>query len=136
MQTKAIILAAFLYGLAGAAPTADKKNVPITKEEMNALTSGGLKVRAELPVITTRSAAKKNAPITEDEYASLMKAGIKVRGESQDLAVRDNTMNCGHKVSGKGGSNGHGKWIPFSSLPMRRTNSVRITIPPDIYYTC
>lgn len=137
MQTKAIIIAALLYGLAGAAPTAGKKNTAITKEEYAKLRDNGLKVRDELPVITTRSAKKKNTPISKEEYAKLRDAGVKVRGESShDLTVRDKTMNCGHLVTGSGGSNGHGKWIPVKQFAKAADEFCMYLSYRDISYIC
>jgi hypothetical protein len=69
-----------------------------------------------VPAITTRS-PKMNEPITDAEYKALQAAGLKVRAEDDhELITRDSTMNCGHLVSGKGGSNGHGKWVPVQAF--------------------
>ena len=64
--------------------------------------------------------ASVNQPITDGEWAALNSGGLNKRiaeaDSSNDLEARDSVMNCGHTVTGKGGSNGHGKWVPVSQF--------------------
>lgn len=75
-----------------------------------ATTSSSLSKRGDSPSV--------NQPITDAEWENLKAAGLGKRStdtdtdESAALVARDYTMNCGHLVTGKGGSNGHGKWVP------------------------
>lgn len=106
MYAKSLLAAAFLATFVAAAPAPGTVNAPITDIEWDALTSGGLKARSLTGV---------NVPITEEEMKALEVAGLKARSEGS-LVARDHKMNCGHKVTGKGGSNGHGKWIPVGEF--------------------
>ncbi|KAH9900214.1 hypothetical protein F4778DRAFT_792117 [Xylariomycetidae sp. FL2044] len=101
MHAQTLFFAALLAGLGSTDPLPDK-DVPITQAEWTALREGGLKARASV-----------NVPITKDEMAALVAGGLKPRG---GLDARDKVMNCGHKVNGKGGSNGNGKWIPVQQF--------------------
>lgn len=105
MYAKAFLIAALLSSLAVGNPVPGK-NRPITDKEWEALKSGGLKNRAP--------GGSVNVPITEAKMKALRDAGL--AGRSDGLAARDKVMNCGHLVSGIGGSDGHGKWIPVSQF--------------------
>ncbi|GFF52467.1 hypothetical protein IFM61606_06423 [Aspergillus udagawae] len=80
------------------------RNVPISDAEWEALTEAGLKRRADI-----------NKPISDVEYAALEAGGLTTKGVNE-LEARDHVMNCGHRVTGKGGSNGHGKWVPVAQF--------------------
>lgn len=125
MQVKAVFATALLCALTGASPIlsgssqvaarSPDRNVPITDKEMAELNASGAKVRSE-STVAVRS-PKKDEPITDEELKALEAAGLKVRdGEEHELITRDKVMNCGHLVSGKGGSNGHGKWVPVQAF--------------------
>ncbi|XXH02556.1 hypothetical protein Hte_008933 [Hypoxylon texense] len=102
MYTKIFLIAALLSSLTAGNPVPGK-NQPITDKEWQALKAGGLKARGSV-----------NVPISEAKMKALRDAGL--AGRSDGLAARDKVMNCGHLVSGSGGSNGHGKWIPVSQF--------------------
>ncbi|KAI0379831.1 hypothetical protein F5Y04DRAFT_282307 [Hypomontagnella monticulosa] len=106
MYAKAIITAVLLSAFAAGTPFPAEVNQPITDAEMQALKDIGLKTRAP--------AGSLNVPITEAEMKALRDAGLDSR--SDGLTPRDKKLNCGHKVNGKGGSNGHGKWIPVAQF--------------------
>jgi hypothetical protein len=105
MYTKAIFAATFLSVMAAANPVPGDVNVPISDAEWQALRDSGLKPRATV-----------NQPISDAEWQALEDAGLKARDDSSSLVTRDKVMNCGHLVTGKGGSNGHGKWIPVAEF--------------------
>ncbi|KAK7959367.1 uncharacterized protein PG986_004221 [Apiospora aurea] len=105
MYARSFIAALLLTGLVAGSPMPGK-NQPITDDEWAALKSGGLKARSPKSV---------NQPITDDEWSALKSGGLKARDDG-GLEARDHKMNCGHKVNGKGGSNGHGKWIPVAQF--------------------
>lgn len=106
MYIKALLATFMLSSLALATPLPGDINVPITDTEWEALRAGGLKARSNV-----------NQPITAPEWAALEGAGLTARNESSSQNVaRDSVMNCGHHVTGKGGSNGHGKWVPVKEF--------------------
>ena len=63
--------------------------------------------------LARRGAAKVNQPITDAEMAALQAGGLTTTGTK---VKRDKVMNCGHLVTGYGGSNGHGKWVPVADF--------------------
>lgn len=99
---------AFLVALAAASPVPGNVNVPISDAEWTALRSDGLKAREAQSTV--------NQPISDAEWQALKDAGLKRRdnGDGSSIVARDNVMNCGPHVTGKGGSNGHGKWVPVA----------------------
>ena len=114
MYGKILLTVTLLAGLVAANPMPQGKgkvNQPISDTEWDALRSGGLRAR---------SAAKVNQPITDAEYQALNDGGLRRRNVSEEaassLVARDSTMNCGHLVTGSGGSNGHGKWVPVQQF--------------------
>ncbi|KAI2626992.1 hypothetical protein GGS26DRAFT_592612 [Hypomontagnella submonticulosa] len=100
----AFLLSAFVTG--NPMPKNPKKNQPITDAEWKALKEGGLKARAPKTSV--------NVPITDAEMKALRDLGLDTT--SSGLMTRDYKMNCGHLVTGSGGSNGHGKWIPVKQF--------------------
>ena len=107
MHQKAVLLMALLPFLTSAIPAPADVNVPITDVEWAALKDGGL---------DRRGAASVNQPITDAEWQALEAGGLDTRDNGVSLAKRDKVMNCGHRVTGKGGSNGNGKWIPVAQF--------------------
>ena len=111
MFCKTIIAASILAWLVIANPVPANVNQPITDSEWDNLYSGGLQ---------RRHGAKVNQPITDAEYQALSDGGFNRRNASDEtissLVVRDKTMNCGHLVTGKSGSGGHGKWVPVQQF--------------------
>jgi hypothetical protein len=103
-KTLSVLLFSFLVA-ANAAPA--NVNVPITEEEWEALRANGLQ---------RRDAANVNLPISTTEWQNLEAGGLFARDQENAFTKRDKVMNCGHKVTGKGGSNGHGKWIPVGQF--------------------
>lgn len=106
------ILAAFAF-TAGISATPVPANVdaPISDAEWQALRDGGLKVRSAQSTV--------NQAINDAEWQALEDGGLSRREDAASIFKRDKVMNCGHRITGKGGSNGHGKWIPvqqFSDL--------------------
>ena len=90
-------------------PIPGSQNAPITDAEWQALQEGGLKARG--------SDASVNQPISDAEYQALQDGGLTKRQDSpSELFKRDKVMNCGHLITGKGGSNGHGKWVPVQQF--------------------
>ena len=87
-----------------ASPLPADIDVPISDAEWQALKDGGLKVR--------NAQSSVNQPISDAEWQALEDGGLSKREDAASLFKRDKVMNCGHLVTGKGGSNGHGKWIP------------------------
>ncbi|XXH00591.1 hypothetical protein Hte_006939 [Hypoxylon texense] len=106
MYAKPIFIAALLSAFVAATPVPAEVNQPITDAEWQALRDAGLKARVPGSV---------NVPITDAEMKALRGLGLDSRS-GEGLLPRDRKMNCGHKVNGKGGSNGHGKWIPVAQF--------------------
>lgn len=107
MHHKSVLLIALLPFFTSAIPAPGNVNVPITDAEWSALQAGGL---------ARRSPATVNQPITDSEWEALEAGGLSKRANDIAFAKRDSVMNCGHLVTGKGGSNGHGKWIPVAQF--------------------
>ncbi|KAI1179825.1 hypothetical protein F4777DRAFT_401181 [Nemania sp. FL0916] len=122
MYTKFFVSAALLCSVASAVPAPASVNVPISDAEMQRLKDGGLKVR---------SPANVNVPITQAEMRALEDGGL--AGRSDGLQARDKVMNCGHLVTGKGGSNGHGKWIPVDQFGQVADTFCSAYVGTDIY---
>ncbi|KAI1501828.1 hypothetical protein F5X99DRAFT_428071 [Biscogniauxia marginata] len=104
MYIKPFFAIALLSALVASTPTPGTVNAPITDEELERLRESGLKVRS----------SSVNLPITDAEMRALENGGL--AGRSANLQARDKVMNCGHLITGKGGSNGHGKWIPVDQF--------------------
>lgn len=102
-KTAAVLVSLYAF-LTVANPVPADVNVPITDPEWSALQEGGLQ---------RRDAASVNQPITDSEWQAL---GLSPTDDGVSLTKRDKVMNCGHHVTGKGGSNGHGKWIPVAQF--------------------
>ena len=84
-------------------------DVPISESEWQSLREGGLKTRSAQSSI--------NQPITGVEWQALQQGGLSKREDAPaSIFRRDKVMNCGHKVTGKGGSNGHGNWVPVDTF--------------------
>ncbi|KAL8794953.1 MAG: hypothetical protein Q9195_002535 [Heterodermia aff. obscurata] len=100
-------LAIFLLRLRliAANPLPSNVNTPISEAEWASLRSGGLESRA------TRTNATINQPISSSEWQALQAGGL-----SGALVARDKVMNCGRLITGKGGSHGHGVWIPVGDF--------------------
>ncbi|KAI2633333.1 hypothetical protein GGS21DRAFT_129008 [Xylaria nigripes] len=116
-----IAAAALLLTVVSAVPTPGSVNVPISAEEMQRLKDAGLKARS----------SSINVPITDAEMSALESAGL--AGRSVGLEARDKVMNCGHHVNGKGGSNGHGKWIPVNEFRKVADKFCGAYVGTDIY---
>ncbi|KAI0405235.1 hypothetical protein F4802DRAFT_189283 [Xylaria palmicola] len=121
MYTKLFLSVALLSALASSVPTPGDVNVPISDEELQRLRDAGLKARG--PAV--------NVPITEAEMHALEDGGLSGRGDG--LRARDKVMNCGHLVSGKGGSDGHGKWIPVDQFSQVANQFCGAYVGTDIY---
>ena len=104
---RAALLISLLPFLASAIPAPADINVPITDAEYASLYDGGLE---------RRHAANVNQPITPAEWENLESSGLGRRDGIDSIIKRDKVMNCGHLVTGKGGSGGHGKWIPIAQF--------------------
>ncbi|KAI1366809.1 hypothetical protein F5Y08DRAFT_350703 [Xylaria arbuscula] len=150
MYTKFFLTATLSSLLVSASPTPASVNQPITDAEMQALVDGGLKVRSPNP-------AEVNQPITDEEMQALIDGGLKVRSlakavnapitarelealnaggllnNTNSLAARDKVMNCGHLVTGSGGSDGHGKWIPVDKFQQQADEFCRAYVGSEIY---
>lgn len=109
MHISSILAATTLLALSAANPVPATVNAPISDAEWDALRDAGLKTRDAQP-------ATVNQPISDDEWQALKDGGLTRRSDSSTLIARDKTLNCGHRVNGKGGSNGHGKWIPVAQF--------------------
>ncbi|CAJ2506457.1 Uu.00g005870.m01.CDS01 [Anthostomella pinea] len=120
MYTKSILAAALLSTIVASSPMPADVNVPITDAEMQALEAGGLKARG----------GSVNVPITDAEMAALEAGGLNSR---IDIQARDKVMNCGHLVTGKGGSNGHGKWVPVDQFGQLADTFCKAYVGTDIY---
>ncbi|KAL9044321.1 MAG: hypothetical protein Q9214_002534 [Letrouitia sp. 1 TL-2023] len=107
MHRKAVLLVSIFSFLAASNAVPADINVPITHAERSALYGGGLQRRGN---------AKVNKPITKAEWKALEAAGLDHKDRRASLTKRDKVMNCGHLVTGYGGSNGHGKWIPVKDF--------------------
>ncbi|OTA94371.1 hypothetical protein M434DRAFT_29992 [Hypoxylon sp. CO27-5] len=114
MYAKSFLVIALLSILVASTPMSGSVNVPIPDAQLSALKSGGLKVRG----------SQVNVPITAAEMRSL---------EAGGLEARDKVMNCGHLVTGKGGSNGHGKWIPVDEFSQVAETFCSSYVGTDIY---
>ncbi|KAL8709976.1 MAG: hypothetical protein Q9220_005427 [cf. Caloplaca sp. 1 TL-2023] len=108
MYRKSVLLVSLLSCLAIANPIPADVNVPITDAEWSALAEGGLQRRGDATI---------NQPISAAEWANLDAGGLTPDSKKRDTLIkRDKVMNCGHLINGKGGSGGHGKWIPVSQF--------------------
>ncbi|KAI1868477.1 uncharacterized protein JN550_006393 [Neoarthrinium moseri] len=126
MYSKTFFVAAVLSGLVVSGPLPGSselqsrepgKNVAITDAEWARLKGAGLKARESSALAGRTPASKHNVPITDDEYEALKAGGLMARDDNESgLQARDKVMNCGHLVTGEGGSNGHGKWIPVGAF--------------------
>ncbi|KAI0834149.1 hypothetical protein F5Y06DRAFT_300859 [Hypoxylon sp. FL0890] len=121
MYAKSFFAIALLSTFVAGTPIPGSVNAPITDAQMAALKSGGLKARG----------SRVNVPITAAEMSSLEEGGLAGRGDS--LQARDKVMNCGHLVTGKGGSNGHGKWIPVDEFSQVAETFCSAYVGTDIY---
>ena len=108
MHRHGVLLASLFSLLAAAKPVPGSVNVPITDAEWAALEESGLQRRGD--------AASINQPITALEWQNLEAGGFNSSEDGQSLTKRDKVMNCGHTVTGDGGSGGHGKWIPVAQF--------------------
>ena len=110
MHARLGLAASLLLAFASANPVPASVNAPISDAEWANLKEGGLKARNAQP-------AQVNQPISDAEWQALEDGGLRRRdGEANALVARDKVMNCGHKVNGKGGNNGHGVWIPVEQF--------------------
>ncbi|KAL8950647.1 MAG: hypothetical protein Q9222_003331 [Ikaeria aurantiellina] len=126
MYRKAVLLASLFSYLAVANPVPADVNAPITDAEWSALKASGLQRRGD--------AATVNQPISAAERANLEAAGLTPDSKKRDtLTKRDNVMSCGHLVTGKGGSGGHGKWIPVAQFATVADEFCRAYVGTDIY---
>ena len=126
MHTSMIFLGISLYSLTTASPVPADVNVPITSAEWTNLGDGGL---------TRRDAqATVDQPITDAEWTALQDGGLSRRDESapSSLIARDSTITCGHLVTGKGGSGGHGKWNPVAEFSQMADRFCKRLSPPPI----
>ncbi|KAI1133835.1 hypothetical protein F5Y05DRAFT_276688, partial [Hypoxylon sp. FL0543] len=110
MHIKSFFTIALLSALVAGTPTPEPlgSDVPITDAEWEALRSGGLKARS-----------KVNVPISDADMKALealRKSGTKRRGEGLETRDSNYVMNCGHKLSGSGGSGGNGIWVPVNQF--------------------
>ena len=105
--TAILAIIAFAAGIS-ANPVPANVDVPISNAEWQALRDGGLKARSAQSTV--------NQPISDAEWQALQDGGLSKREDAASIFKRDKVMNCGHKVTGKGGSNGHGKWIPVQQF--------------------
>ena len=108
MHTTTLLAAFFFSALTAASPVPADVNVPISDAEWAALRDDGLDARG--------MQASVNQPITDAEWAALDAEGLQRRDGDVSLVPRDKILTCGHLVSGKGGSNGHGVWVPVSQF--------------------
>ena len=108
MQFSVALIAAYIAVSAFGKPLPGSQNAPITDAEWQALKDGGLKARGSSSV---------NQPITDPAWQALESGGLSKREDSpNEIFRRDKTMNCGHLITGKGGSNGYGKWVPVQQF--------------------
>ena len=125
MHPTAILAAlAFTAGIL-ATPVPANVDSPISDAEWQALRDGGLKVRS--------AQSSVDQPISDAEWQALEDGGLSKREDAASLFKRDKVMNCGHLITGKGGSNGHGKWIPvqqFSDLADTFCKEIPLPVPP------
>ena len=105
--TAIIAVIAFTTGIF-ANPVPANVDSPISDAEWQALRDGGLKAR--------NAQSSVNQPISDAEWQALQDGGISKREDAASIFQRDKVMNCGYRVTGKGGSNGHGKWIPVQQF--------------------
>ncbi|KAI9712985.1 MAG: hypothetical protein M1812_006733 [Candelaria pacifica] len=106
MQMNGFLTAAILASVVAATPTPTPEEVfkPGTADE------GRVGKRGSNPHV--------NQLISDAERTQLNKLGFEnfKKCSENTLTSCDKTMNCGHKVTGKGGSNGHGKWVPVADF--------------------
>ncbi|KAI1414300.1 hypothetical protein F5Y13DRAFT_188400 [Hypoxylon sp. FL1857] len=121
MYAKSFFAITLLSALVASTPVPGSVNVAITPAQMAALENGGLKARG----------SQVNVPITDAEMRSLEDGGL--AGRSDGLEARDKLMNCGHLVTGKGGSGGHGKWIPVDEFSQVAETFCSAYVGTDIY---
>ena len=109
MYAAAVLTTTCLIIGALANPLPANVDVPISDSEWQSLKEAGLRARS--------AQSNVNQPITDAEWQALREAGLSKREDAaSSIFRRDKTMNCGHKVTGKGGSNGHGKWVPVDKF--------------------
>ncbi|KAI1178005.1 hypothetical protein F4777DRAFT_540179 [Nemania sp. FL0916] len=123
MYTKTFLAVALSSLLVSGSPAPANINKPITDAEMQALKEGGLKVRSLHKAV--------NAPIKARELEALDAGGL--LNNTNSLAARDKVLNCGHLVTGSGGSNGHGKWIPVKKFQQQADEFCKAYVGSEIY---
>lgn len=109
MQLSSLLTVAILLSLSTANPLPSSVNTPISDAEWSSLRDGGLGSRDAGP-------GTLNQPISESEWQALQDGGLSRRENKKVLVARDKVMNCGHLITGKGGSDGHGKWVPVADF--------------------
>ena len=109
MQSISLLALASFLCFSAANPLPANVNTPISDAEWANLRDGGLKPRDALP-------GTVNQPISDSEWQALHDGGLSRRGDEVSLVARDKVMNCGHLITGKDGSDGHGKWIPVADF--------------------
>lgn len=109
MQSISLLALASFLCFSAANPLPANVNTPISDAEWASLRDGGLKPRNALP-------GTVNQPISDSEWQALRDGGLSRRGDEVSLVARDKVMNCGHLITGKDGSDGHGKWIPVADF--------------------
>ncbi|KAL8949582.1 MAG: hypothetical protein Q9222_004318 [Ikaeria aurantiellina] len=99
--------------MAAANPLPKNAEKEITPAEWAALRSAGLVERspknAPKPITPAETQALKDAGLGRRNY----EASIEAR---EALEARDKTVTCGHLVTGIGGNEGHGVWIPVQDF--------------------
>lgn len=123
MQLSPLLTVAILLRLGTVNPLPSSVDTPISDAEWASLRDGGLRAR------DARS-ANVNQPISESEWQALQDGGLDRREDKNALVPRDKVMNCGHKVTGKGGSNGHGIWVPVVEVAEAADQFCRY-LPPE-----
>ena len=108
MHSTVIIAAIAMTAGILANPVPANVNQPISDTEWQALQDGGLKARSAQSTV--------NQPISDAEWRALQNGGLSKREDAGSIFKRDKVMSCGYLVTGKGGSNGHGKWIPVAQF--------------------
>ena len=109
MQPISLLAVAILLRLSAGNPLPSNVNTPISDDEWASLRDSGLNSRDARP-------GTVNELISDDEWQALQDGGLSRREEEIALFGRDKVMNCGHTIKGKGGSNGHGAWVPVAEF--------------------